>query len=79
MPDDELTVTIGAREIYDAVQATKHEVKALRVDREEDVADRARLWLAVRDLQRMKWQVRGAAAVATSGVGWLIGAQVIHK
>lgn len=79
MPDDELTVTIGAREIYDAIQETKHEVSELRKDRDEDVADRANLWTAVRELQRIRWHVRGAVASAGIALGWLIEARVIHK
>lgn len=66
--DDEFTMKVGAREIYDAVQATRHEVSELRRDRDEDARDRARLWIAVRDLQKLKWQVRGAFVAAGGAV-----------
>lgn len=79
MPDDELTVTIGAREIYDAIQETKHEVSELRRDRDDDAKDRAKLWQAVRELQRIRWQVRGAMAAGALALGWLFESGVIHK
>ena len=79
MAEDELTVTIGAREIYDAVQATKHEVSELRKARDDDARDRANLWAAVRALQRIRWKVDGALTVGALALGWLIETKVISK
>jgi hypothetical protein len=65
---DELTITIGAKDIYDAVQEATREVRALREAHDEERAERATkdadTESRLRSLERWKYALAG-----TSGSG----------
>lgn len=76
MPDDELTINIGAREIYDAVQETKRLVQGVVADRETDRAA-SQQWREVVErrlagLERFRYIGTGGAMAASALIGWLI-------
>lgn len=83
MADDELTFTVGAREIYDSVQALRAELGALRHDHAAEATDRAtkdeRTDRRLTAVERAVWQARGALGLATVAVGWLIESKIVGK
>lgn len=76
MPDDELSFTVSAREIYDLGQTTAQMVREIKEDLTTDrgnAADRhADIETRVRGLERFKWETRGGLVLLTAAVGWLI-------
>lgn len=75
VPDDELSFTVSAREIYDLGQDTARMVREIKEDlsadrsaandRHNDVETR------VRGLERFKWEARGGMTLIAAVVGWL--------
>lgn len=70
--EDDLTISIGAREIYDAVVACRTGIEALHNDHAGLVTRVTRLERDVASLQRVRWQAAGALALAAGAAAYVI-------
>lgn len=63
MPDDELTFTVSAKDIYDAVKSLEATVRALPTTDHEQ---------RIRALERWRYAAGGGLALGAAAIGWLL-------
>lgn len=70
---DELTITIGAKEIYDELKRVGGVIEDMREDRKEDLVARADHESRLRSLERWKYGLGGSsmASLIAAGVSLL--------